>query len=122
MRLSPLLQVEDVLMRKLTPNFSGLEGTHLTALTNIPYAERSRKVRNEVVVNSTSAWKCAFNQLMSNMRGSFDSDQAIDWDDPNDPGVVLTACGEDMAQLWNDPVVKALLEVQKLRLEDMAGL
>jgi guanine nucleotide-binding protein subunit alpha len=124
MRLSPLLQVEDVLVRKLTPSgaSSYSDGTHLAPLTNVPYAERSRRVRSEVVVNSASSWKGAFTKLMSNARGSFDSDRAIDWNDPEDPGVVLNACGEDMIQLWNDPVIKTLLEVQRLRLEDMAGL
>jgi len=40
---------------------------------------------------------------------------------PNDAGVILNACSEDIIKLWNDPTVKALLKAQKVRLEDMGG-
>jgi len=122
MRLAPLLQVEEVLTRRLTPSGSReFEPTQLAPVKNLPYSERSRRIVKEVAVNSTTQWKGAFNRAV-NARDSFDSDRAIDWDDPKDPGVVLHACCEDMIRLWNDPTVKALLETQNLRLQEMAGL
>ena len=74
-------------------------------------------------MNSAAQWKGAFGRLLStNIRDSVDSEFGIDFDDPNDPGVILHNCSEDMIRLWNDPTIKALLKVHKLRLEDMPGL
>ncbi|KAF8893912.1 guanine nucleotide binding protein, alpha subunit [Infundibulicybe gibba] len=121
MRLLPLQQVEEALLRRLTPaGSSEFEATHLSPVTNLPYSSRSATVK-EVAVNSTAQWKGAFSRLLSTTRTSFESSQDIDFDDPNDPGVILHACSEDMVRLWNDPTVKALLKMQKIRLEDMAG-
>ncbi|KIM45068.1 hypothetical protein M413DRAFT_441725 [Hebeloma cylindrosporum] len=121
MRLLPLQQVEEALLRKMTPAGSAeFEATHLSPLTNLPYKRRPGKFR-EVAINSTAHWKSAFGRLMATARTSVDSAADIDFEDPNDPGVILHACSEDIIQLWNDPTVKQLLKVQKLRLEDMAG-
>lgn len=123
MRLAPLLQVEEVLIRRLSPSGSpNFDSAHLAPLTNLPYSERSKNPTKEVAVNSTTQWKGAFTRFITNTRSSFESDRAIDWDDPDDPGVVLHACSEDMARLWGDPTVKKLLRLKQLRLEEMAGL
>lgn len=122
MRLLPLQQVEEVLLRKMTPAGSAeFEATHLSPVTNLPYKQRSGKFR-ELAINSTAHWKGAFGRLLATTRTSVDSAADIDFEDPNDPGVILHACSEDIIQLWNDPTVKQLLKAQKLRLEDMAGL
>ena len=78
LRLAPLLQVEEVLIRKLTPPGSTeTEATHLTQITNIP-------TRREVAVNSQFAWKGLFGR-MTGSRSSVDRG-AIDWDE-RDPDV-----------------------------------
>lgn len=82
MRLSPLLQVESGLWSRFSPE-DGAQ-FHLASITNTPFA-RTR----EVHVHSAMAWKTAFTRLMSTARNSVDSEQGIDWDDPEDPGVVL---------------------------------
>ncbi|EPS98032.1 hypothetical protein FOMPIDRAFT_1031729 [Fomitopsis schrenkii] len=116
MRLSPLLQVEQALVRKLTPPGSAeFEATHLAQASNVGYVERLRQ--KEVAVNSLFAWKGVFGRLMSDNRESVD----IDWDDPEDPGRVIYACGEDMVKLWNDDTIRALLQAQGIRLEDQPG-
>ncbi|RDB30446.1 Guanine nucleotide-binding protein G(i) subunit alpha-2 [Hypsizygus marmoreus] len=119
MRLAPLLQVEQALIRQLTPSGSGeSEPTHLS------YAERSERSRNirEVAINSATQWKGAFSRLLT---GDPDEDadvvEMVDWGNPNDPGVVLNACAQDMVLLWGDPSVQRLLVRQNLRLEEMAG-
>jgi len=120
MRLAPLLQVEQVLARRLTPLDSGeSEPTQL----DLSYAEPSRNVLRELAVNSTVQWKNAVSRLLkSESEGQdFDSEQDINWGDPNDPGLVLHACFADMAQLWGDPTIHKLLEKQNIRLEEMAG-
>lgn len=124
MRLSPLQQVEEALLRRLTPAGSAeFEATRLSPVTNLQYSNRPGVVGGEVAVNSSTPWKTAFNRLMaSTARSSFDSAQEIDFDDPQDPGVILHACAEDMIRLWNDPTVKEILSARNLRLEDLAGL
>jgi guanine nucleotide-binding protein alpha-1 subunit len=109
MRLSPLVQVEETLVRKLT--MSG----------NSKYVDNGRNTK-EVSVNSTTGWKNAFSRLVRDGRESVESEFLIDWDDPNDPGVVLHACAEDIKRLWHDPIIQRLLEVRKLRVEEVAGL
>lgn len=122
MRLLPLQQVEENLLRRLSSaGSSEFEATHLSPVTNIPYSGKTTKGK-EITVNSTSQWKGAFSRLLSAARTSFESGADIDFEDPDDPGVVLHACADDMMRLWNDPTIKALLHARKQRLEDMAGL
>lgn len=125
MRLSPLQQVEEILLRRLRPAGSvELEATQLFPGTNLPYTTARARTTTEIVINSSAPWKNAFNRLLSSTttRSSFEGSQDIDFDDPQDPGVILHACADDMIQLWNDQTVRDLLRVQKIRLEDMAGL
>jgi guanine nucleotide-binding protein subunit alpha len=122
MRLLPLQQVEEALLRKMAPAGSAeFEATHISPVTNLPYKRRPGKFR-EIAVNSTAHWKGAFGRLMATSRTSIDSAADIDFEDPNDPGVILHACSEDIIRLWNDQTVKDLLRAQRLRLEHMGGL
>ena len=119
MRLLPLRQVEESLLRKMTPaGSSEFEPTHLSPLKNKTKAGKFR----ELAINSTTQWKGAFGRLIATARSSFESTTEIDFDDPDDPAVILHACSEDIINLWNDPTVKILLKAQKVRLEDMGGL
>ena len=121
MRLAPLLQVEQILARRLTPlDSSESEPTQ----PNLSYTGPSRNVLRELAVNSTVQWKNAVSQLLKNESAGedLDSEHYVNWDDPNDPGLVLHDCFADMAQLWRDPTIHQLLEKQNIRLEEMAGL
>ena len=119
MRLLPLQQVEESLLRKLRPAGSAeFEATRLSPITNKMSAGKFR----ELAINSTTQWKGAFGRLIANSRTSIESATDIDFEDPNDPGLILHACSEDIIKLWNDPTVKTLLKAQKIRLEDMGGL
>ncbi|RXW21319.1 hypothetical protein EST38_g4531 [Candolleomyces aberdarensis] len=122
MRLAPLQQVEEALLRKLSPPGSmDFEATHLAPVTNLPYATRSSRFTREVAVHSNSQWKGAFSRFMASVRTSLDSMDVDFASDPNDPGVVLNACIEDMIKLWTDPTIQSLLKTYKVRLEDKAG-
>jgi guanine nucleotide-binding protein subunit alpha len=59
---------------------------------------------------------------MAEDRQSFDTDHLVDWDDPEDPGVLLHARNDDMKRLWAHPTVQAILEKQSIRLQELAGL
>ncbi len=84
---------------------------------NLPARPRGK----EVSVSAGSAWKTAFSKALGG-RSDKRGEEGIDLNDPKDPGRILHACGPDMVKLWTDPVVKALLSSQKLRLEEMPGL
>lgn len=111
MRLAPLLQVETALVKKLSPD------GHLSGLAN---PAQSLPLQQEISVNSSAGWKNTFSRLIG--RDSCDSSDLMDWSNPDDPGVILNACSEDMKRLWADPVVQKLMEIEKMRPEEMAGL
>ena len=99
MRLLPLLQVEEVLIRKLTPAGSGeYEATQLAQITNLPAglengdsygsggngvngnAGANGKRESEIAINTQFAWKNMFNRLM----GARDSAELANWEvDPD---------------------------------------
>jgi hypothetical protein len=160
MRLTPLLQIEDILLRRLassegrecelgsapaTPSGSGPHsksssrpgsssrrrpGTggstrsgKLTILNmNLPPVDPRMKTK-EAAVNSSVGWKDALARLLP-VDPSASMDQLPqDWDmGRDDPGTLLNACAADMKMIWADPVIRQLLDDNKVRLEDMSGL
>ncbi|KAG6812553.1 hypothetical protein H0H92_002322 [Tricholoma furcatifolium] len=122
MRLLPIQQVEENLLRKMRPaSHAELEQAHLSSVTNLPQASRRGVANNELALNSLTPWKSAFNKLLaSSNRGSLDSEE-IDFDDPNDPGVILSACKDDIIALWTDAAIQEMLSAKKMRLQDMGG-
>jgi len=122
-RLLPLKQVEERLLRKMTPLDSpDLEPVHMID-PPLPQPHcRARRIR-EIVVRSNSSWKTAFVKLVGNARSSTDScDSAVFVNDPNDPSALLHSCANDIIRLWEDPSVRAILTAQRIRLEEMSGL
>ncbi|KAI6139637.1 guanine nucleotide binding protein, alpha subunit [Pisolithus thermaeus] len=107
MRLAPLTQVEAALIRKILPPGQ--------------VAPSEDSSMHEVCVNS--GWKSALSRLVGNgdNRKSCDTADMINWSDPDDPGVLMHACAEDMKRLWTDPIIKRLMEIEKMRPEEMAG-
>lgn len=115
MRLSPLLSMEAVLARKLLPdNYD---------------PERSR----EICVRANSGWKATLERATSpdprsghssnkhprrpNSRGGTNEGRNRD-----DPTAVLAACKDDIINLWEDPIVRSVLNKHNVRLEDSPGL
>lgn len=141
LKLAPLLAVEGVLIRRLTPDGSGeTEATQLTrshggtnsqngngdagAPSGVGLGGTKSSIVKEVAVNSTKPWKDTFNKLVhgEGQRESFESGDGIDWDDPEDPGRVLHELSDEMIKLWNDPITQLLLEKQNIRMQELAGL
>jgi hypothetical protein len=116
MRLLPLQRVEELLLQRL----SWAGSTEFEPTQPMSFAQPCR--RKEFAVHSSSPWKNALAQLLNAALGSFDQQSEFEFTDPDDPGVVLNACSEDMIRLWNDPTIQELLRVMRIRLEDMAGL
>jgi len=120
MKLTPLLRMEDVLVEKLAPNsqhhIKGESPDHVfNDASNAPDAP-AVPIRTELIVNSRSTWKTAFKKWT---KGGVED---IDFDDPTDPGRVLFACKDDMLALWTDPVVRQILDIAKVRPQDIGGL
>ncbi|PFH52074.1 hypothetical protein AMATHDRAFT_57911 [Amanita thiersii Skay4041] len=118
MRLLPLLRVEEALLHRLRH-----AGSTECEPTQLPHSQEHgpSNYSKEITVHSSSQWKSAFGRIMSAARGSFESGADIEFNDPEDPGVILHACYKDIMQLWNDPIIRELLRVMKIRLEEMAG-
>lgn len=106
-RLLPLLEIEKTLICRLCPVASFPSHRHLI---------------REVAVNSASSWKNCFQKFMKTDGDSISSKEMIDWDDPEDPGMVLNACSEDMIRLWTDPVIQTLLNKLKVKIREQTGL
>ncbi|KAJ7213656.1 guanine nucleotide binding protein, alpha subunit [Mycena haematopus] len=110
MRLLPLRQVEIALLGKLT---------HVAKLRGeTPENEPSPA---EISVNSTVPWKKAFSRLVNSVRDSIDGPEVNEPQDSREARELLQACSGYMIRLWNDPVVKEVLKIHRLCLEDMAG-
>lgn len=120
LRLAPLLQVEETLIRRLTPAGSSETEATLRIGRDMSYSERTKNYMKEVTINSAVQWKGSFGRRDVG-RSSFDADKAMNWEDADDPGRILHACSEDMIRLWEDPMTKKFLEAQKLRVRELAG-
>ncbi|KAI0264742.1 guanine nucleotide binding protein, alpha subunit [Gloeopeniophorella convolvens] len=127
MRLSPLVQVEEALVRKLQASAGQPGSGYATSTVDSFSAAREAEFAKEVAVNSGSGWKGNFAvKIMSRSKSRADSDEdsdgdGINWDDPDDPGRVIHACAEDMKMLWADRVVQRLLIASKVRMREMSG-
>ncbi|KAJ7628197.1 guanine nucleotide binding protein, alpha subunit [Mycena polygramma] len=79
-----------------------------------------RRAGKEIALNSTVAWKNAFMRDDAT-RESVETQDLVDWENPNDPGVVLYERADDLRRLWAHPTVHAVLERQGIRLQESPG-
>ncbi|KAJ7685901.1 guanine nucleotide binding protein, alpha subunit [Mycena rosella] len=117
-RLLPLLQIEDTLERRLssTDDSRSADGPANPRSPTNP----ARRAGKEVAINSAVAWKKVFMRDPAG-RDSVDTQNVVDWDDPDDPGAMLHACSGDMQRLWAHPTVSAILAGQGIRLQESSG-
>lgn len=117
MRLLPLLHLEKSLLKRLDPSGEDFEATQLG--TNWFTSGK------ELFVRSSSNWKEKLARLRkrdSEIESTSDQyHHEDDFDDPEDPEHVIHACREDMLALWHDPVVRQVLRIGGVRLEEMPG-
>ncbi|TFY53235.1 hypothetical protein EVG20_g10208 [Dentipellis fragilis] len=129
MRLSPLLQVEETLVRKLSARGLGSERDREVSVSGSGWKGRFGRIIGGVEAARNSVESARTHSRTPSLRSRAQSragvegedDSGIDWDDPEDPGRVIHACGEDMMKLWADPVIRRALEMQKMRLQEMSG-
>lgn len=112
-RLSPLVQVESALIRRLSPVQHGEREPDESEESPCGASLK------EVAVNAAAQWKECFRSLAGSGRILKNE---LDWDDPNDPGRLLHCCSGDMIKLWKDPSIQQLLKKLEIHMENHAGL
>ncbi|GJJ15916.1 hypothetical protein Clacol_010195 [Clathrus columnatus] len=112
MRLGPLRQLETVLTKRFKP--LALPNTPISpprspvALANILSPSQSH---DELRVNGYS-WKRARETSSSDGDRTTEDDESL--------ARVLSACKEDMIQLWNDPLVRRILKEYRVGMEEVS--
>ncbi|KZV99596.1 guanine nucleotide binding protein, alpha subunit [Exidia glandulosa HHB12029] len=104
LRVLPLLQVEEQLMKRL-------------AAPGETDAVR-RGAAPELAVSST--WRSTLSRLLG-ATADLEGEPSIDFDDPTDPAHVLNLCRDDVQALWADQTVRVVLQRLGIRLEDQSG-
>ena len=103
MRLAPLREVEQILTRRFCP--PDIE----TNASGQYHKDRASEVRVR------GGWKT----LLTNRRNP---QNPAGLDDLEHSQRVIEACKDDMASLWEDPVVQAKLKKHNVQLQDQSGL
>lgn len=120
-RLRRLLDIEQKLISRLTKGAQAVELSPTSS--DDSSSSESTKARKEVAINSAVPWKRAFNRLVGGdgPRGSFDSSEGVDSNDPDDPWPLLQELSGDIKFLWLHPIVKYIIARQKVKGEDFNG-
>ena len=113
LRLLPLLTIEAELTRKLFPELAAsVSPPGSAAPSPVPGIPGVR----EVCVRAGNGWKEVLVALQKEKRGKGGTS-------PTDELTsVVDACREDIASMWEDQAVKAMLRRRNVRLQDMPGL
>jgi guanine nucleotide-binding protein subunit alpha len=116
--------VENALLRRLDPSGEDFEATQLGS----SWLSSSK----ELFVRSSSNWKEKLARITqrasqtgserSNVLEDIHLESPVDLDNPEDPGYIIQACKDDMITLWHDPIVRQVLRIGNVRLEEMPGL
>ncbi|RDB30429.1 Guanine nucleotide-binding protein alpha-4 subunit [Hypsizygus marmoreus] len=140
-RLLPLRHIEALLIAKLVPPNED-EATHLAGPSHSTYPPGHQNgtagvsFRNqEIFVRPGAGWKGALSKARVNYpsySGSNESPPSPETgrptsagntglETPDEPQEVLHSCRKDMIMLWNDEVVREILNRKKVRLEELPG-
>lgn len=126
LRLAPLRRVQVDLERRLG---SGAEEpvpvprgvpTVAAPFDNDPLAFRSQ----EFYVRSSTGWKGTLEKLRSGSAGSREEAVVRERKQQEDEEItaIIAGCRDDIHELWNDELVKVMLDRRKKRIEDGPGL
>lgn len=125
LRLAPLRHVQRDLERRLG---SGAEeptsvpsGFHTSAA---PFGDLNVSRHQEFFVRSSTGWKSALASLRSrNSTGSRDDidNRNLRERESEETSTVISGCKDDMKTLWDNRIVRTLLELRRIRLEDGPG-
>lgn len=111
MRLSPLRQVEVILVQRLSGNDPSRGALNVEEATPWYYGRAS-----EVSIRSGSGWK----SLLRRKRNSRTVDNRPD--ELDNARQILHSCREDIVNLWTDPVIQTGLRDEGVSLQEQSGL
>lgn len=129
MRLVPLLSVEEILVRRICPNF---ECYVQRPRTGDPYSQdvslrrsrdsfrgpADRTLSPEVVVHAAHCLRTFSERWsMEKERPSTTAEKEL-----REVRTVIEACATDMKALWENDTVQAILKNRKIHMQDQSGL
>jgi len=130
MRLLPIRHIEALLIAKLVPP-NEEEPVHVGKGVDKGSEIGSSWRSQEVFVRPGMSWKGALardartsGEVNGHANGTMIAGrrEVGGFETPDEPQEVLHACRRDMIQLWNDPGVRSILKLKKIRLEEFPGL
>ncbi|KIY50981.1 G-alpha-domain-containing protein [Fistulina hepatica ATCC 64428] len=109
-KLVPLYVMEESLLRRLSPTHNNSFGDASLGFFKC----------REIAVNVNSR-KNTLNISRLLNPGSHRRDDAVEETRMSEAAVMLETFRDDLIKLWNDPIVKLMLQLRKIRVEDVAG-
>lgn len=118
LRLSPLLEIERGLIKNMgLPYESFVSPPGSPSFSSTPIPDQEYFVRpNTSWMSNLLGRRSGGQSQVSQIRGS------VDFDNRDDPGHIIVACGVDIIELWESPFVQAVLQQRNIRIEDEGGL
>jgi guanine nucleotide-binding protein subunit alpha len=113
LRLGPLYRVQKELEDKL-----GAAASEVYSFDSPNNQKRPR----EFSINSTNGWKTALDKLRPLLNVTGGSTRKLRDAESDETTDVIAGCRDDMKAIWEDPVVRKMLNRRKFRIEDTPGL
>ncbi|KAJ8690482.1 hypothetical protein PTI98_011907 [Pleurotus ostreatus] len=119
LRLSPLQRIQKELEKRLGAGSLEPDSTDVTSAAPFELPASRKRALQEFSINSNNGWKSALLRTVRPARP--ESDQTKKKDTEDEITEVIASCREDMKAIWEDPVVRELLNRRKARIEDSPG-
>ncbi|KAJ8507502.1 hypothetical protein ONZ45_g10126 [Pleurotus djamor] len=119
LRLSPLQRIQKDLEKRLGAGATEPDSTDVTVAApfELP-SNRRRGTLQEFSINSNNGWKSVLVRTVRPGRPEVDHKKK---DPEEDITEVIAGCRDDMKALWEDPLIRELLNRRKSRVEDSPG-
>jgi guanine nucleotide-binding protein subunit alpha len=126
LRLAPLHQVQRELEQQLGAASSEIQSaisTHVAPFE--PPTPSRRRPPNEFSINSSNGWKSALDKFRKgpgNRPEAPNGTNKVSKDVEEEIAEIIASCREDIKSLWEDPIIKEVLNRRKAKIEDAPGL
>ncbi|KZT51604.1 guanine nucleotide binding protein, alpha subunit [Calocera cornea HHB12733] len=117
LKLSPLLQLESVLLNELGAPADFDSANVYDRTSPLPGASGHKR---DILVRMEWQERLAKSKAARGSRGPGLGDR-VAFADPGDAGAIISACRPELQRLWDDPFVHAVMARRKLRLEESSG-
>lgn len=123
LKLGPLQGVQSDLERILGAASMELYNTSVTTAAPFDHPN-GRRALQEFSINSSNGWKSALDKFrtLRNPRPEVGVPTRRHKDEEDEIAEIIASCREDMRSLWEDSVIREMLNRRKARIEDAPGL